>query len=887
MPLETGARFDRYAIASLLGQGGMGEVYRAYDTKLQRSVALKILRVAPPGTTAGSQPSTDGVAQMMREARAAAALDHPNAIAIFDVGMVDGSSFIAMEFIEGKTLRAFVGDKAVPMKQRFRWLVDTARALAAAHDRGLVHRDIKPENIMVRDDGVVKVLDFGIARRTRAPVDALASTAGFSVETLSGKGLLVGTPHYMSPEQMRGETVTSSADIFSWGVVAYELLSGTLPWNTSSNAIELVSQILSSTTDPVGMRVPDLPPAVAALVMQALAKTPAARPPSMDAIVAALEPFADPSAQTRAPATRSSLPAPMAPSTRTQLAAPTQPPAAAHSSSRAPWIAGAGLLLAISATLLYFSTRPPATGKSATETAVTSASAAPESEPTSKNPEAASAFRIGQQAWRDAADDVAMNELEHAAQLDPAFAAAHLRRGIDAPWPDDASRQSYQRAVQLRASLGPRDRALLEAFEPWTDLAPDLAVVEQRLVAAQVRYPSDTEIALLLCRTRVTRGDVPGAVAACDGALHADAGLALAWYLEALAAGVKGDLPGATHAYAECLSRAPNASACLHDQIVLHANEGACDDALRTARSLVAAYPRNAADYVLLAQTLLGAGQPVESVRVALAQASRLGTDPRLDLRAQASVDVATGSFDAAAEKLRALEHAVEESTSEVEHFDVAYARMQVALESGKPADDARVAADYLKRRAAWTPAPNLDPSIYALREEYRAGALTGADFVAARAAWLTREERRPFPSALLGDGPADRWAVAFAGAASTAADAKEALAAIPADGAEPALLRRDVAWRDDAGRAYWLAGDAAHGLPLLQAAARTCDGLRHPIEAVHASADLGAALEATGDALGACAAYAKVVEQWGAAKPRSITADRAKQRVVALKCPP
>jgi serine/threonine-protein kinase len=139
----------------------------------------------------------------------------------------------------------------------------------------------------------------------------------------------------------------------------------------------------------------------------------------------------------------------------------------------------------------------------------------------------------------------------------------------------------------------------------------------------------------------------------------------------------------------------------------------------------------------------------------------------------------------------------------------------------------------------------------------------------------------------LLGDGPADRWSVGFAGAASSAADAKEAVAAIPADGVDAALLRRDVAWRDDVGRAYSLAGDAAHGLPLLRGAARTCDGLRHPIEAVHASADLGAALEATGDTRGACDAYAKVVEQWGAAKPRSITADRAKQRILALKCAP
>src|SRR5437870_2676341 len=138
MPLRPGDQFDRYVIGALLGRGGMGEVYRAQDTRLQRAVALKILRGEEGGTD--GRLSTEGAARLLREARAAAAMDHPNAVAIFDVGECDGTPFLAMEFINGKTLRAYIGDKALPLERRIRWLIDMARALGAAHKRGLVHR---------------------------------------------------------------------------------------------------------------------------------------------------------------------------------------------------------------------------------------------------------------------------------------------------------------------------------------------------------------------------------------------------------------------------------------------------------------------------------------------------------------------------------------------------------------------------------------------------------------------------------------------------------------------------------------------------------------------------------------------------------------------------
>src|SRR5580700_2244428 len=165
--LKPGDTFDRYTIEAPLGQGGMGCVYRAHDARLGRRVALKIISDDQRDGHAGAEAN----ARLLREARAAAALDHPNAVSIFDVGEYEGTPFIVMELVPGRTLRGAAGDAPVPAAKCIAELADVARALAAAHKRGLVHRDIKPENVMVREDGVVKVLDFGIARRQGGSID--------------------------------------------------------------------------------------------------------------------------------------------------------------------------------------------------------------------------------------------------------------------------------------------------------------------------------------------------------------------------------------------------------------------------------------------------------------------------------------------------------------------------------------------------------------------------------------------------------------------------------------------------------------------------------------------------------------------------------------------
>ena len=236
MTLSPGARIDRYVVERMLGEGGAGVVYAAYDPRLDRRVALKVLR----RELLGESSSTS----LVREARAAAALEHPNAVSIYDVGLADEATpFLAMELVEGETLRAYVGDGGPPIATRLGWLLDIARVLAAAHARGIVHRDVKPSNVLVRADGIVKVADFGVARRAPRPAhDHAPPSARHPAEDDPSDG--AGTPAYMAPEQLLNQEVDTRADQFAWGVVAYELLAGALPWKRATSG-DFVSAILT------------------------------------------------------------------------------------------------------------------------------------------------------------------------------------------------------------------------------------------------------------------------------------------------------------------------------------------------------------------------------------------------------------------------------------------------------------------------------------------------------------------------------------------------------------------------------------------------------------------------------------------------------------------
>ena len=217
MSLTRGTRVGRYEIVGPLGAGGMGEVYRAHDTQLRRDVAIKVLHEA-----AGTD--RDRLRRFEQEALATAALNHPNILAIFDVGVHDDQPFVVSELLEGRTLRETLSAGALTVRKAVAFALQIAQGLGAAHEKGIVHRDLKPENLLVTNDDRIKILDFGLARMVRESPVAGVDVAG-NVATRSLDGVVVGTVGYMAPEQVRGETVDHRADIFSFGAVFYEMLT--------------------------------------------------------------------------------------------------------------------------------------------------------------------------------------------------------------------------------------------------------------------------------------------------------------------------------------------------------------------------------------------------------------------------------------------------------------------------------------------------------------------------------------------------------------------------------------------------------------------------------------------------------------------------------------
>lgn len=258
---EPGQQIDNYRIVRQLGSGGMGEVYLADDTKLNRQVALKLL---PPKFTV----NPDRVRRFEREARAASALNHPNIVTIFEIGQSDSAHFIATEFVDGKTLRQLINEKPFKLSETLNAAIQVAGALMGAHAAGIVHRDIKPENIMIRADGYVKILDFGLAKLT----ELQTTDSDLETPTLlqSTPGLVMGTVQYMSPEQARGKNVGVRTDIWSLGVVLYELLSGRVPFSGETPSHVMVSLMEDELPSLAGY--PNVPPELDRIVVKALRK---------------------------------------------------------------------------------------------------------------------------------------------------------------------------------------------------------------------------------------------------------------------------------------------------------------------------------------------------------------------------------------------------------------------------------------------------------------------------------------------------------------------------------------------------------------------------------------------------------------------------------------
>ena len=248
--LAANTNLSHYRILSKIGKGGMGEVYLAEDTKLDRRVALKIL---PPEFTEDSER----MSRFVREAKSASALNHPNIITIYEIGDSNATHYIATEFIDGKTLNDYSKDNPLNYKSVLDIAIQVASALDEAHSAGIVHRDIKPDNIMVRSNGLVKILDFGIAKLSEKQTPEIDSEDATAIQQPStSPGMIIGTANYMSPEQAKGKEVDARTDIFSFGVVLYEMIAGHLPFS-GETPMEIISSILKDEPKPLDDDIPN------------------------------------------------------------------------------------------------------------------------------------------------------------------------------------------------------------------------------------------------------------------------------------------------------------------------------------------------------------------------------------------------------------------------------------------------------------------------------------------------------------------------------------------------------------------------------------------------------------------------------------------------------
>jgi serine/threonine-protein kinase len=365
-PPET---IGRFKILEVLGRGGMGEVYKAIDPTLQRTVAVKTVR-----------PDIDRpeyLDRMMREAQACARLSHPNIVTIYEAGQIDGLVFIAMEYLQGQNLAEMLQKNALNFEGKINVLSKVLEALQHAHGLDVVHRDIKPGNILVCADGTIKLMDFGLARVLVA-------------DTLTASGNVLGTPHYASPEQLKGEQVDRRTDIYSTGVMAYEMLSGRRPFEPDNETISsVILKVIQTPPPPMDTDMSRMLPDIETIVQRAMAKTPAERYQSADEMRKALTGFLDQS-KARISAIESSggstiiVPSSSSITKISQAANAAIPELTSRPSRTMWWAGGAAAAVVIGALLIAAPSRMMETAPSATTTAAatTPITAAPPAAPT-------------------------------------------------------------------------------------------------------------------------------------------------------------------------------------------------------------------------------------------------------------------------------------------------------------------------------------------------------------------------------------------------------------------------------------------------------------------------------------------------------------------------
>ncbi|WP_394849519.1 protein kinase [Pendulispora brunnea] len=915
--LHSGMTFaGRYLLEARVGVGGMGELFRAFDTRLRRTVALKVLH-----RDRALHAPTESSARILREARAAAALSHANVVAIHDVGEHEGVPFIAMEYVEGQSLRAFVGSTYPPFETRLGWMIDVARALAAAHEKGLVHRDIKPDNVMIREDGTVKVLDFGIARYKEGlpdiqsrPLDGTELESG-DLSVAATNTRVVGTPGYMAPEQTRGDRIDGRADQFSWGVVAFEVVSGSLPWPLKRGGLSIAAAALSEQAKPLGSAVPAR---VAQVIHRTLSKAAGDRYPSMRDVVSALG--ASPDISVNIPAARISVAklviassdssrdiSPLLPDTKTDTSEDGDEVAPESRS----WLSGrrSTILVAVLFTLMIatvfggravWRSKDPAAAASsralahtpATEgTAIVALPASP------KCTAAATAhYRDGLSALREANWELAYTAFTQAVQADPSCPEAQLRRVMTGTWyePIVKQREQFRRAAELRDALSERDRVLFDSLLPLVILDPPDREVSGRVVdAGLTRFPRDAELLLWAATVRMNLPlDVPALERALELATRAtdiDPKYADGWQFQGRVLARLGRLDDELSALDACLRTSPGASDCMHDRVLIQRWRGHCSEIASEARRWIARSPTSSSAYWQLALALAEEGAPDETIEEAVRQ--QLAHQPEEHqearwLHAMARLAVYRGDFAKAERLATQLAKLTTTDPALPWHVRPASLLVSTAEETGHLAKASAIAEPFMRLHAVWTvgdPTPELmsyEPQMLAVL--LRNGRLSSDEWRTRTHLWQERVGTRL--------GKLDSWGFIW----GPVADVREL--AVEGWSQAPNMTERmptfigfntfDLRTAEiQRGRLALAVGEYARAVEILDPASKSCLSFEQPFVNTHAHLWLGEAKERTGDKAGACEAYRFVLQRWGAAKPASKSAEEARKRARALAC--
>jgi eukaryotic-like serine/threonine-protein kinase len=845
----------------------MGVVYRAHDESLRRDVALKVM------------PRTDNEERrqrFLREARSAAGITHPNVAVVHQIGEEEGRIYIAMELVNGESLRQRLerGPFAEPTALQLAGQI--AQGLAAAHDRGIVHRDLKPENVMITTDGVVKLLDFGLAKTeadTRSADRAAVALAKTETLVTSDEGRVMGTPEYMSPEQALGEPLDVRSDVFSFGIVLYEMLAGKRPFSGASTGAVMVA-IARDSPPPLRERVPSIDATTEAVVNKCLAKAPAERFADAGEIVAALA-----KREVTKTATTQSR-------TEVQPLSRSASVSTGAGSSRS-WRTAALLLGVVAAAILagwrwvaVRSSRQTAAAPAAASARTFHLADLPASQ--TSVPAAEAAFRRGMKLLAGGEVSAAQKALDEAIAADDSFASPHLQRLLLAtylcPTPLAPARTHFQAVARARSTISARDQDVLTAIEPAVFDPPDLKEGAVRMHALAARRPDDMQVLELLAIAENKLFHFERSAEIIRRAMQVDpdesaiGGLLLAQDLD--------DAEG-RRVLDELLARNSAAEWTRVERTIEHAWVGQCHEVESDARMSMVFNPEYAMGPWWLAQALAGQDASTDALRFALAdRRSRLdpGRADRVKPMDDALLSIWGGDFTAALASIDA--YGTQASP------DAAVAKVETLVESGDTRQAGDVALAYVKQAAALPrfERPETDPLPRMLARAHLAGVLSDTDYSAQREAWIASWRARLDDEAWA-TAASVIWAQAFEHPANEA-EAKAAVERLRAFGGNPPPIASRRFWADDGpiGELFLLGGRPDDALARLRPAAARCALAMEPVQA---SLRLGEALEQMGDTKGACDAYARVTERWGRAKPRSVSADEARAHAQKLACNP